>query len=67
MKCAPFWDDLFYPRNTATDLFAEFKAIANYRPTDKVCFVTAAINIIRRILLGMGAEVIHLGHNRNVD
>ena len=27
----------------------------------------AAINIIRRILQGMGAEVIHLGHIRSVD
>jgi len=59
-----------------TDLAAEFKALANYRPTHKVRFVTAAslfdghdaaINIMRRILQGMGAEVIHLGHNRSVD
>jgi methylmalonyl-CoA mutase len=27
----------------------------------------AAINIMRRILQGQGAEVIHLGHNRSVD
>jgi methylmalonyl-CoA mutase cobalamin-binding subunit len=27
----------------------------------------AAINIMRRILQSMGAEVIHLGHNRSVD
>ena len=27
----------------------------------------AAINIMRRILQGAGAEVIHLGHNRSVD
>ena len=27
----------------------------------------ASINIMRRILQGMGAEVIHLGHNRSVD
>jgi len=27
----------------------------------------AAINIMRRILQGMGAEVVHLGHNRSVD
>ena len=27
----------------------------------------AAINIMRRIVQGMGAEVIHLGHNRSVD
>jgi methylmalonyl-CoA mutase len=59
-----------------TDLSAEYKALANYRPTQKVRFVTAAslfdghdaaINIMRRILQGMGAEVIHLGHNRSVD
>ncbi len=59
-----------------TDLSAEFKALANYRPTNKVRFVTAAalfdghdaaINIMRRILQGMGTEVIHLGHNRSVD
>src|SRR5574343_1816335 len=59
-----------------TDLSAEFKALANYRPTHKVRFVTAAslfdghdaaINIMRRILQSMGVEVIHLGHNRSVD
>jgi methylmalonyl-CoA mutase len=59
-----------------TDLSAEFKALANYRPSHKVRFVTAAslfdghdaaINIMRRILQGMGAEVVHLGHNRSVD
>ena len=59
-----------------TDLSAEFKALASYRPQHKVRFVTAAslfdghdaaINIMRRILQGMGAEVIHLGHNRSVD
>ncbi|MBL0728382.1 fused isobutyryl-CoA mutase/GTPase IcmF [Piscinibacter sp. HJYY11] len=59
-----------------TDLSAELKALANYRPTNKVRFVTAAslfdghdaaINIMRRILQSMGAEVIHLGHNRSVD
>ena len=59
-----------------TDLSAEAKALAAYRPTHKVRFVTAAslfdghdaaINIMRRILQGMGAEVIHLGHNRSVD
>src|SRR5213079_30625 len=27
----------------------------------------AAINIMRRILQNMGADVIHLGHNRSVD
>ncbi|HOB67437.1 cobalamin-dependent protein, partial [Ottowia sp.] len=59
-----------------SELSAEFKALAEYRPTHKVRFVTAAslfdghdaaINIMRRILQGMGAEVIHLGHNRSVD
>lgn len=59
-----------------TDLSAEAQALANYKPTQKVRFVTAAslfdghdaaINIMRRILQGMGAEVIHLGHNRSVD
>ena len=59
-----------------TDLSADFKALANYRPVNKVRFVTAAslfdghdaaINIMRRILQSMGAEVIHLGHNRSVD
>ena len=47
-----------------------------YAPTHPVRFVTAAslfdghdasINIMRRILQGSGAEVIHLGHNRSVD
>ncbi len=64
------------PAAAMTDLSAEFKALADYRPTHKVRFVTAAslfdghdaaINIMRRILQGMGAEVIHLGHNRRVD
>ena len=50
--------------------------LANYRPTHKVRFVTAAslfdghdasINIMRRILQSMGVEVIHLGHNRSVE
>ena len=50
--------------------------LASYKPTHKVRFVTAAslfdghdaaINIMRRILQSMGAEVIHLGHNRSVD
>jgi methylmalonyl-CoA mutase len=48
-----------------TDLSAEFKALAEYRPTHKVRFVTAAslfdghdaaINIMRRILQGMGCR-----------
>ncbi|HOE40170.1 MAG TPA: methylmalonyl-CoA mutase family protein, partial [Rhodoferax sp.] len=59
-----------------TDLSADFKALALYRPTHKVRFVTAAslfdghdaaINIMRRILQSMGTEVIHLGHNRSVE
>jgi len=59
-----------------TELSADYKALAAYRPKHKVRFVTAAslfdghdaaINIMRRILQGMGAEVIHLGHNRSVD
>jgi methylmalonyl-CoA mutase len=59
-----------------TELKADYKALADYRPANKVRFVTAAalfdghdaaINIMRRILQGMGAEVVHLGHNRSVD
>ena len=59
-----------------TELAADYKALAAYRPKHKVRVVTAAslfdghdaaINIMRRILMGMGAEVIHLGHNRSVD
>jgi methylmalonyl-CoA mutase len=59
-----------------TELSASIKALAAYRPTHKVRFVTAAslfdghdaaINIMRRLLMSMGAEVIHLGHNRSVD
>src|SRR3954449_13390149 len=59
-----------------TELSADYKALADYRPAHKVRFVTAAslfdghdaaINIMRRILQGMGAEVIHLGHDRSVD
>jgi methylmalonyl-CoA mutase len=58
-----------------TDL-SEIRKLATYRPQHKVRFVTAAslfdghdasINIMRRILQSMGAEVIHLGHNRSVD
>ncbi|HTY02675.1 MAG TPA: cobalamin-dependent protein, partial [Rhodocyclaceae bacterium] len=50
--------------------------MAPYKPQHKVRFVTAAslfdghdasINIMRRILQGTGAEVIHLGHNRSVE
>ncbi len=58
-----------------TDL-SEARKLATYKPTHKVRFVTAAslfdghdaaINIMRRILQSMGAEVIHLGHNRSVE
>src|SRR5665213_3421400 len=58
-----------------TDL-SESKKITDYRPKNKVRFVTAAslfdghdasINIMRRILQSNGCEVIHLGHNRSVD
>ncbi|GGA21455.1 fused isobutyryl-CoA mutase/GTPase IcmF [Psychrobacillus lasiicapitis] len=47
-----------------------------YRPKNHIRFVTASslfdghdasINIMRRILQGSGAEVIHLGHNRSVE
>ncbi|MDE2595228.1 MAG: cobalamin-dependent protein, partial [Burkholderiales bacterium] len=59
-----------------TDLSAQIQALAHFRPAHKIRFVTAAslfdghdaaINIMRRILMSMGAEVIHLGHNRSVD
>jgi isobutyryl-CoA mutase len=47
-----------------------------YKPKHHIRFVTASslfdghdasINIMRRILQAMGAEVIHLGHNRSVE
>lgn len=50
--------------------------LAAWKPANKVRFITAAslfdghdasINIMRRILMANGAEVIHLGHNRSVD
>jgi isobutyryl-CoA mutase len=50
--------------------------LTDYKPAHKVRFVTAAslfdghdasINIMRRILMANGAEVIHLGHNRSVE
>jgi isobutyryl-CoA mutase len=59
-----------------TELAADYKALSEYRPKNKVRFVTAAslfdghdasINIMRRILQSFGCEVIHLGHNRSVD
>nr|WP_315484525.1 fused isobutyryl-CoA mutase/GTPase IcmF [uncultured Undibacterium sp.] len=58
-----------------TDLSIAEK-LTEYKPTNKVRFVTAAslfdghdasINIMRRILMANGAEVIHLGHNRSVE
>src|SRR3990167_3244249 len=72
----PIGAHLPQPRKPMTDLSAEYKSLANYRPTHKVRFITAAslfdghdaaINIMRRILQSMGAEVIHLGHNRSVE
>ena len=54
----------------------ELAALADDRPKHQVRLVTAAalfdghdaaINIVRRILMERGAEVIHLGHNRSVD
>ena len=57
-----------------TDLSDSAKLV--YRAKHKIRFVTAAslfdghdasINIMRRILQGSGAEVIHLGHNRSVE
>ncbi|MEC5216064.1 methylmalonyl-CoA mutase [Actimicrobium sp. GrIS 1.19] len=58
-----------------TDLSIAQK-LTEYKPANKVRFITAAslfdghdasINIMRRILMANGAEVIHLGHNRSVD
>ena len=50
--------------------------IKPYQPKNKVRIVTAgslfdghdaAINIMRRVIQGSGAEVIHLGHDRSVQ
>jgi len=58
------------------DSSPEVRSPPELRPMHRVRFVTAAslfdghdasINIMRRILLSLGAEVIHLGHNRSVD
>jgi isobutyryl-CoA mutase len=58
-----------------TDL-SDVTKLHEYALANKVRFVTAAslfdghdasINIMRRILMANGAEVIHLGHNRSVD
>src|ERR1035438_8390883 len=63
------------PERPMTDLSVAAKLVP-YKPKHKVRFVTAAalfdghdasINIMRRILQGTGAEVIHLGHNRSVE
>ncbi|MGV3653378.1 MAG: fused isobutyryl-CoA mutase/GTPase IcmF [Noviherbaspirillum sp.] len=52
------------------------QSLTGNKPAHKVRFVTAAslfdghdasINIMRRILMAQGAEVIHLGHNRSVE
>src|SRR3954451_4060136 len=57
-----------------TDLSDSAKLV--YKAKHKIRLVTAAslfdghdasFNIMRRILQGSGAEVIHLGHNRSVD
>src|SRR5436189_4981981 len=57
-----------------TDLSDSAKLL--YKAKHKIRFVSAAslfdghdasINIMRRILQGSGAEVIHLGHNRSVE
>jgi methylmalonyl-CoA mutase len=58
-----------------TDLSTQ-KQLQGYTAKNKVRFVTAAalfdghdasINIMRRILMSSGCEVVHLGHNRSVD
>ncbi len=58
-----------------TDM-SDAAVLAAYQPRERLRFITAAslfdghdaaINIMRRILISMGAEVIHLGHNRAVD
>ncbi len=63
-------------KETAMTDLSDAKLLAAYRPQQRLRFVTAAalfdghdaaINIMRRILIGMGAEVVHLGHNRSVD
>lgn len=52
------------------------KAAIKYKPQNHIRIVTAAslfdghdaaINIMRRIMISTGAEVIHLGHNRGVN
>src|SRR3954454_5122144 len=55
---------------------AESSVVPSMKGTAKLRFVTAAslfdghdasISIVRRLLIGHGCEVIHLGHNRSVD
>jgi methylmalonyl-CoA mutase len=55
---------------------SEAEQLAAYRPRNRLRFVTAtalfdghdaSISIMRRLLQAMGAEVVHLGHNRSVD
>src|SRR5688572_26989918 len=62
-------------RRTAMNDLSVRKNLVPHKLANKVRFVTAAalfdghdasINIMRRILQGSGAEVIHLGHNRSV-
>jgi isobutyryl-CoA mutase len=62
--------------NITTPLVAAEHASTLYRPQHKIRFITAtslfdghdaAINLMRRLLLTTGVEVIHLGHNRSVD
>jgi len=59
---------------TAVECAGEDRAAGAYRPNNPVRIVTAAslfdghdvaINVMRRILMASGAEVIHLGHNRS--
>src|SRR5690606_31367932 len=63
------------PPEAAMNDLSVRKNLAPHKLANKVRFVTAAslfdghdasINIMRRILPGSGAEVIHLGHNRSV-
>ena len=63
-------------KNYAMTDLSVTQSLNTYQPLHKVRFVTAAslfdghdasINIMRRILMANGAEVIHLGHNRSVD
>lgn len=64
------------PEKTTAASLAGHTAPVPYKPTNKVRIVTAAslfdghdaaINIMRRIIQATGCEVIHLGHDRNVE